>query len=154
MLTFKRTNSDDPDFQKLIVELNKSLDGDNSELDTSITELYAKLNVIKQINTVIVGYDDDVPVACGCFRPLNDTSVEVKRMYVVTEKRKMGISSLLLKELEAWMKELDYKEALLETGTNMTPAINLYKKNGFRQTERYGEYADCENSYCMKKVIQ
>lgn len=154
MVTFRRTNSDDQDFLKLILSLNKSLDGDNAHIQGDLVEKYARLNVISKIDTVIVGYDGDVPVACGCFRPMDDKSVEVKRMFVSPDKRKQGVSSQLLRELEAWMKELNFKEAYLETGINMTPAINLYKKNGYQQTENYGEYANEENSYCMKKTIQ
>lgn len=64
------------------------------------------------IDTALVGYEDDVLVACGCFKKIDDTTVEIKRMFVVLNYRRRGFSSHILGELEAWAKELDLAEGV------------------------------------------
>jgi putative acetyltransferase len=153
MLKILRTNSNNKDFQRLVLELNKKLLNENINVDVEIQKKYNKLNIINDIDTVIIAYNDNIAVGCGCFKIYNYESVEIKRMFVLPEKRKLGISSLILKELELWIKELKYKEVLVETGKNMIAPINLYKKYGYKIIDNYGEYVNVDNSLCMKKII-
>ena len=48
--------------------------------------------------TFVVGYLNDVPVACGALRPFED-AIEVKRMFVVADQRGRGLARQLLKFL-------------------------------------------------------
>lgn len=153
MLEILRTDSNNKDFQKLVFELNKALLNENIDVNVEIQNKYNKINIINNIDTVIIAYLDNIAVGCGCFRLYNDEIVEIKRMFVLPEKRKLGISSLILKELESWIKELEYKEILLETGKNMIAPINLYKKYGYQIIDNYGNYVNVDNSICMKKII-
>lgn len=145
MLEILRTDSNNKDFQKLVFELNKALLNENIDVNVEIQNKYNKINIINNIDTVIIAYLDNIAVGCGCFRLYNDEIVEIKR--------KLGISSLILKELESWIKELEYKEILLETGKNMIAPINLYKKYGYQIIDNYGNYVNVDNSICMKKII-
>lgn len=36
----------------------------------------------------LIGYLEEEPVACGALRPLNDTVVEVRRIYIVKHARR------------------------------------------------------------------
>jgi GNAT superfamily N-acetyltransferase len=149
MLTLKRTNAADKDFQQLILQLDHYL----KEVDGDEHAFFAALNKSDTIGHVLVCYDEKELTGCGAFRLLDKETVEIKRMFVLPQHRKKGIAAFILKELEQWAKELNYKKFILETGIEMTNAIQLYKKQGYRITENYGPYIGNIRSVCMKKII-
>lgn len=146
----KRTNSEDLDFQKLVVDLDKDLairDGDEHSF-------FDQFNKITMIKYVVVVYENEKAVGCGAIKEYDQDTMEVKRMFVPLEKRGKGIASIVLKELEAWAKELGYKKCILETGIKQTEAIRLYKKNNYTIINNYGQYADVESSICFEKHLE
>lgn len=150
MYTLKRTNSENPDFRELVVMLDKDLairDGDEHAF-------FAQYNKIASINHVVVAYENDVALACGAIKEYNSDTMEVKRMFVLPEHRGKGIGSIILKELEDWTKELQYKKCILETGIKQPEAIQLYKKNKYSVIKNYGQYAEVESSVCFEKNLQ
>jgi putative acetyltransferase len=67
-----------------------------------------------------------------------DTGIaELKRMYVKPAFQQMGIGNTLLQDALLLAKEYDYKKIRLDTLSNMIPAINLYKRNGFYEIPAY-----------------
>mgnify|MGYP000916707660 CR=1 FL=1 len=123
MIKIKRINSDNPDFHKLIEGLNKDL----WSMNYSNQGHYDKHNVIESLPTVVIAYDDETAIGCGCFKKFDYASAEVKRMYVAPSHRGKGISRMILSELEKWAKEENYSETILETRTAQTEAIGLYE---------------------------
>ncbi|MEM1506934.1 MAG: ribosomal protein S18-alanine N-acetyltransferase [Candidatus Bathyarchaeia archaeon] len=71
---------------------------------------------------------------------------------VLPEHRRKGIGETLLKEaLQSMMNYYGIKECYLEVRVSNTPAINLYKKVGFKiEKVIRGYYADGENAYLMR----
>lgn len=148
-MIIKRTNSQDPDFQKLV----KQLDIDLKIRDGEAHGFYAQFNTIDTIKYAVVAYDQNEAIGCGAIRQFADDVMEVKRMFVVPSQRGKAIASLILKELENWGKELDFNTYFLETGLNQPEAIELYKKNNYTIIPNYGQYADVENSVCFRKEL-
>ncbi len=148
-MTTKRTTGNDNDFTSLIALSNAIYRQRFGEA----MDYYDQFNIVDTIDEAIVIYHEDIPVACGCLRPHEGASVEVKRMYVLPERRNQGFASLVLKELERWAKELGYSSSVLETSVSLTEAVNLYQKNGYEPIENYGPYAGIETSVCMRKVL-
>ena len=149
MHTLKRTNSDDRDYQKLVVELDKDLairDGDEHAF-------FAQYNKSDSIKYVVVAYENKVAVGCGAIKEYQKDIVEIKRMFVPVEKRGKGIASVILTELEKWAAELKYKKCILETGKKMPEAIQLYKKSNYNLIKNYGQYAGVESSVCFEKQL-
>ena len=150
MITCRRTNSDNPDFRKLVVVLDaylRILDGDDHLF-------YAQLNKTDSIKHVMVVYQNGEPIGCGAIRHYSEDTVEVKRMYVLENQRGKGIASTILNELETWAKELTYKKCILETGKRQAEAVNLYHKAGYTIIENYGQYKNMENSVCFEKILE
>ncbi|ATB70918.1 GCN5-related N-acetyltransferase [Sulfurospirillum diekertiae] len=116
--------------------------------------LYDKHNVLDPIETALIGYEDNLPVACGCFKKIDDTTVEIKRMFVQPNYRRRGLSSRLLLELHAWAEECGFLYAQLETGKGQPEAIALYTKMGYAVIPNYAPYVGMENSVCMRKVLR
>jgi len=81
-------------------------------------------------------------------------AMEVKRMFVLPNKRGKGIASIILKELEKWAIDLSFKKCLLETGKKQPEAIRLYHKNGYKIIPNFGQYQNVENSVCFEKIIK
>ena len=149
MITLKRTSSDDFDFRKLVVLLDQNL----QEKDGDAHSFYAQFNKIDRIKEVVVAFIDDTAVGCGAFKVYDKTTVEIKRMFVKPDHRGHGIAQHILKELETWALESGYHACILETGKKQPEAIRLYQKAGYLSIPNYGQYANVENSVCMKKPI-
>jgi putative acetyltransferase len=149
VITYKRTNSDNTDFQNLVALLDEDL----CIRDGKDHFFYAQFNNIAGIRNVVVCYSDNKPIGCGAFREYDKKKVEIKRMFVRSECRGQGIALNILKDLELWAIELNYTECILETGKNQPEAIRLYQKAGYSKIKNYGQYENIENSVCMLKVI-
>ena len=145
----KRTTSTDKDFQWLIKQLDNELWNELQEDQAQ----YDQYNKVLDLNTVVVVYINDQPIASGCFKKYNADTVEIKRMFVVKEQRGKGISKIVLDELENWAVESGFKNALLETSIHFIAATTLYKNAGYTIIPNYDQYKDLEESVCMKKEL-
>ena len=149
MTAFKRTDSDNTDFQTLVALLDEDL----AIRDGAEHAFYHQFNKIVNIRNAIVCYVDNKPIGCGAFKQYDENKVEVKRMYVLPEYRGQGIGIAILKELEVWAAELNFSACILETGKKQPEAIRLYQKAGYAIIKNYGQYENVENSVCMMKTI-
>jgi GNAT superfamily N-acetyltransferase len=144
-----KTDSQNADFIKLIKLLDYDLEARYGE----IQKQYKKHNMIDYINDVVLIYKDKIPVACGAFKEHDSVSVELKRIFVIKERRQKGLAKLIISQLEELARNKGYKYALLETGIKQHEAINLYKKYEYSIIPNYEPYIGNINSICMKKVL-
>ena len=149
MITLRRTDSDDRDFQSLVKELDREL----VLRDGAESSFYAQYNKIDTIKNVVVAYENNEPTGCGAIKRFSEGSMEIKRMFVSEHIRNKGVATILLKELEAWANELGYSKCVLETGLRQPEAIHLYEKNGYVKIPNYGQYIGMDNSVCFEKKI-
>jgi len=149
-IILKRTDSTDPDFRFLITLLDKELNERYGELMQST---YDRHNHIIDIDTVVIAYSNGMPAGCACFKKYDDTSAEIKRMFVKATERGQGIAYKILSELELWAKKKGFRYTILETGDKQHEAIALYQKLGYAITENYGQYSDLTTSICMGKEL-
>ncbi|VXC16554.1 Acetyltransferase (GNAT) domain-containing protein [Flavobacterium sp. 9AF] len=149
MIRVVRTDSSNVDFINLVAKLDKDL----AIRDGNEHAFYAQFNSISTIKHALVLHHNEMPVACGAIKEYNLECMEIKRMYVEQEYRGNGFATRILKELEIWAKELDYKSLVLETGLKQPEAIALYKKNGYQIIPNYGQYIGVENSVCFIKEL-
>jgi putative acetyltransferase len=145
----KRTNSTNKDFINLVKKLDaylKITDGDEHDF-------YNQFNHIDVLKEVVIFYAEEVAVGCGAIKKFDDTSVEVKRMFVASEKRGLGVAQKIIHELETWSKEFGYKKCVLETGIRQVEAVKFYKKCDYKIIPNYGQYKNMENSICFEKQL-
>ena len=145
----KRTNSSDKDFQWLIQQLDKELWNELQEDQAT----YDQYNKVPDLNTVVVVYVNSQPAASGCFKKYNADTVEIKRMFVVKDHRGIGLSKMVVTELENWAIASGFKNAILETSVHFIPATTLYKNAGYKIIPNYDQYEGLEESVCMKKEL-
>ncbi len=127
------------------------LDATLQEVDGEEHSFYAQYNALSTIKNVVVLFDDDIAIACGAFKQFNEHTVEIKRMFTHPTHRGKQAATSVLTELENWATELNYTNAILETGVNLTNAIALYTKNGYTKRANYGQYIGVDNSICFQK---
>ena len=96
---------------------------------------------------------DGEPVGCGALRRIDETTVEVKRMYVAPAGRRRGIARRLLAELERLAVGFRYERVILETGTFQPEALAFYDSAGYRRTPPYGRYVGNPESVCFEKWL-
>jgi carbonic anhydrase len=80
---------------------------------------------------------DDVGVGCVALRPLDETTAEVKRMFVDEAWRGRGVGRALMETLVAGARERGYRTLRLGTLGDMKVAQRLYESLGFRPIARY-----------------
>ncbi|WP_221393989.1 GNAT family N-acetyltransferase [Dyadobacter sp. NIV53] len=76
--------------------------------------------------------------AVGLRQIENESTCEVKRMYIKPGYQGKGIGKALLTSLIDVAKEMEYKTIKLDTlGPKMPAAVGLYKSFGFKETTPY-----------------
>lgn len=90
-------------------------------------------------------------IGCGSFRPIDERTAEVKRMYA--QNKGMGIGGMILAYLEHRAHDLGYKSLCLETRIVNAKAVSFYERNGYRRIPNYGKYAGRANSICFEKEL-
>jgi GNAT superfamily N-acetyltransferase len=103
--------------------------------------------------TFLVARDGDRAIGCGAIRLLDQTTAEVKRMYVEPDRQGKGVGWVVLTSLEAAARQLGVRRLILETGVHQTAAISLYRRAGFTQIECWGEYGSSPSSICFEKNL-
>jgi GNAT superfamily N-acetyltransferase len=100
--------------------------------------------------------DDDGterPVGCGGLRTLDPSHGEIKRMYVIPERRGTGVSTAVLTALEGEARGREWDRLVLETGDRQPDAMRFYERNGYSLIPNFGYYADSELSICYEKKL-
>ena len=149
MMKIIRTDAKNPDFIRLISELDaylKVTDGEDHEF-------YNQFNGLDNIKNVVIAYKDKQAIGCGAFKKFDNETAEIKRMYVKINHRGYGIAQAILNSLELWASEKDFKKCILETGDRQIEAIKFYYKSGYIRIANYGQYAQMDNSNCFEKLV-
>jgi putative acetyltransferase len=101
-----------------------------------------------------VAWRSGVAVGCGAIRTLDIHSVEVKRMYVTPEARGFGVGRAMLQALERETVALGRSRICLETGMRQPEAIALYRRHGYVEVPRFGDYPDSPLSLWLGKTLE
>lgn len=105
------------------------------------------------LGTFVIARADGRAIGCGALRLLDETTAEVKRMYVEPDLRGRGVAKEILNHLEAMASTLGARRLVLETGVYQEEAIGLYLRAGFSPTDCWGEYATAPTSVCYEKQL-
>ena len=97
-------------------------------------------------------YEDERPIAHVALRRLGE-DLEIKRMYVIPERRGQGLSRQLLEEMEQVARVDGVARVILHTGTHQHAAIALYEAHGYTPIGIYPPYVGLPDSLCFEKVL-
>ena len=111
-------------------------------IDLSFQKFDDELLILKSmyglpLGCIILAKVDGELAACVAVRQQESDIAELKRMYVKPAYRKLLVAQSLLNTATNFAVEAGYKKIRLDTLNTMTPAMNLYLKNGFKEIESY-----------------
>ena len=81
--------------------------------------------------------EDGAAIGCVGLRPLEDGACEMKRLYVTSEARGLGLGQALADAVVSEARRIGYGEMKLDTLPRLKAAIALYERMGFRQIPAY-----------------
>ena len=151
-VTIQREPLDSPVALELIIALNRELDERYPEEGANHFRL-DPAEVAPGRGGFFVARRGATPVGCGAVRLVDAGAAEIKRMYVPPALRGQGIASRLLAHLEVEARQLGATRLVLETGERQFESVALYRRAGFVEITRYGEYVDSPLSLCMGKAL-
>ena len=83
---------------------------------------------------ILIGYEEDKPVACVAVRKINDEACEGKRLFIKPEYRGKGYARIMIKAMTDKASELGFKEVVFTTKPAvMSVGYGLYKRMGFEE---------------------
>ncbi len=104
-------------------------------------------------STLLVGERDGQVVAMGALREVDDDTCEITRMRVAPAVQGRGYGKAILEVLEATARRLGYQQAVLLTGPDQHPAIDLYERSGYRfaAVENHGDLAGVRMTKTLRR---
>ncbi len=148
-LQYIKTTGTNEDF----IALTKLLDDFVILYDKEEFDFFAQFNGSHAIQYALVVYYNNKPIGCGAIKQYNNTTFEIKRMFVMDEYRGKSIAVNILQQLEDWATTMKGTHCILETAIEFTSAQVLYKKMGYKIIPNYGQYIGVERSICFEKVL-
>jgi putative acetyltransferase len=143
---------DSPDARRLVAALDAHLSSRYADEERHGPNLKPQ-HIAPGLGTFVIARVNGRAVGCGALRKLDETTAEVKRMYVEPELQGKGVGRQILETLEAVALELGMHRLVLETGIYQAEAIALYRRAGFRPIRCWGEYETTLTSVCFDKTI-
>ena len=101
----------------------------------------------------VVARLDGRAVGCGALRAIDESTVELKRMFVAPAARRRGVARRILAEAEALARAFGYGKIILETGVFQPEALALYRSAGYLPTPAYGRYVGRSDAFCFAKFL-
>jgi GNAT superfamily N-acetyltransferase len=107
------------------------------DTDDALTEVASSFNAPSGL-FVVVQLGDDV-VGCGAIQWIDGVTAEIKRMWVDSERRGIGLGKRLLGHLEAAARSSGRSRVVLDTNESLAEAISMYRALGYDAIERYND---------------
>jgi putative acetyltransferase len=86
---------------------------------------------------LLLAMDGDIASGCVALRDLGDGTCEMKRLYVTSERRDLGLGRLLVDEVLRRAERMGYRRMVLDSLPEMQGALALYRRYGFVETAPY-----------------
>jgi ribosomal protein S18 acetylase RimI-like enzyme len=102
-------------------------------------------------SAMLVGETDGDIVAMGAVREIDHRTCEITRMRVAPAAQGRGYGKAILRGLEDHARSLGYRRAVLLTGPDQHPAIDLYRAAGYTlaSIEHHGDLTGVRLIRCL-----
>lgn len=106
---------------------------DLDDLDADLLAWASHLDELDGRGWLVVDAEDRV-LACVGAAPLEDGTVELKRLYVAAAARRRGLGAALVATVERWARARGAERVVLWSDTRFGAAHRLYTRLGYRDT--------------------
>ena len=94
----------------------------------------ADLELFYSGGAILVGYEDEFPIACIALKKMNDFTCEAKRLFIKPECRGKGYARIMLNIMLDRARELGFSEVTFTTKPSvMEIGYGLYQRMGFEK---------------------
>ncbi|MDT0176617.1 GNAT family N-acetyltransferase [Enterobacter sp. BRE11] len=94
---------------------------------------------------IVLERDGEI-IAMGAYKPFDEETAELKRIWTRGDLRRQGLAQLVVQELERRARRAGYRRLYLTTGFRQPEAVQLYSTFGYQpqfdlsgDLERYGQ---------------
>lgn len=87
--------------------------------------------------SILLAKLNDKVIGCVAVRPLQDSTCEMKRLFVMTDAQGHSAGRELAKAIIEKARLLGYKKMQLDTLERLVPALKLYQSLGFQKINPY-----------------
>ena len=162
MITIRRIEPHEiPTAKDLIYRIAHQVFRDGRTLEEAVTyyEARGQLHDMDDVHETyfdndglfLVMTDEDRIIGTGAIRKLDDTTCELKRVWLLFEYHGNGLGYRIIQELLAFARQKGYRRVRLETDRDdQRRAYNLYKRLGFYEIPRY---SDNEEDAAMEMIL-
>jgi putative acetyltransferase len=144
---------EDPSQPEIILLLRDG-EAHSAKLYPAESNHHLPLSALRASNVrfLVVRDANDRAVGTGALA-LNGVWAELKRMWVIPEARRLGVSKIILAALEARARSEGIRTLRLETGVKNHAALGLYTRAGFKRRDPFGDYRADPLSVFMQKDL-
>jgi putative acetyltransferase len=126
--------------ETLFITVNRALatpdivDRFESYIKTSLTKEISRIHAYytEQSGAFWVVYSGDTLAGMAGVEWHSVDTVELRRMYVSPDCRRMGIARKLLDHVEEWCRQYNVQTLILSTSELQSAALKLYQSSGFK----------------------
>ena len=104
--------------------------------------------------TFFVARDARGVIGCGGLCRDDDSTAEIRRIYVRPDARGRGVARELLAALIRAASELGYERVRLETSEYQLEALELYRSSGFEPIRPWGRFTGNSRSRCFELSLR
>ncbi len=80
---------------------------------------------------VVLERDGEI-IATGAYKPYDENTAEIKRIWTRRDLRRQGLAWQILQELEQRARQAGYAQLFLTTGFRQPEAVQLYLRHGYQ----------------------
>ncbi|MGB3502497.1 MAG: GNAT family N-acetyltransferase [Mesorhizobium sp.] len=92
----------------------------------------------------VVARKEGRPIGCGALKRLDETTAEIKRVWVDDSARGLRVASRIMDRLETLAGEAGFARVVLDTNRTLVEAKAMYQRRGYSEIAPYNDnpYAD------------
>ncbi|MGL4338818.1 MAG: GNAT family N-acetyltransferase [Rhodoglobus sp.] len=105
-----------------------------------------------EVVVTLLALHDGAAVGHAALRPYQE-SFEVKKVFVDSNHRGLGIARMLMEELDLIARQNGVHRLVLQTGTLQGEAIRLYERLGYQKIAPFRNYGLLTRGLCYAKAL-
>jgi putative acetyltransferase len=144
------TNEDRDQIEELVFGILRSFDLalDREGTDRDLSDIESNYLDRGGVFEVVENRDGKIVGTVGLY-PLDETTIELRKMYFDPSIRGRGLGKQLLTKMIEKAKNLGYLRVYLETASVLTRAVHLYESAGFKPVD-VKHTPRCDQAYVLE----